>query len=777
LEHGLLVGDDLCEALAMSRFVSVLSLSLVALIATPAVIRGAPGAADLEARFDAAISPAEMGEWMKTMAAEPNHVSSPHDKLNAELTLKQFKDWGWDAKIETFKVLYPTPLQVGLDLVGKKPFKATLTEAPVPGDATSSRTKDQLPAYVAFQGDGDVTAPLVYVNYGMPDDYKALERMGVDVKGKIVIARYGQGWRGLKPKLAHEHGAVGCIIYSDPHDDGFAVDEVYPKGGARPPQGFQRGSVADMPLYPGDPLTPGVGATDGAKRLTRETAGSILKIPVLPISYGDAEHFLTALEGRVAPGNWRGGLAITYHVGGTDAAKAHLVVKSEWSLKTLYDVVAIMKGSELPDQWVLRGNHHDGWVFGASDPLSGHIAMMAEAKAIGQLVKSGWRPKRTLVYLSWDGEEPMLLGSTEWAETHAAELKQKGLVYINTDNNERGFLGVGGSHSLEDFVAKAAADVVDPQTGVSVDARRRARALTAAGSAGANERTRDLAKIAADPSKDYPLDPLGSGSDYSSFLQHLGLAALNVGYGGEGNDGGVYHSAYDTWEHHSKFVDPGFAYDAALAKVAGRLALRISEADLPVQRYGDFANTVSTYLDEVKKLADRKRDEQVAQAKMFATNAFKLSDDPTLTRGQPTPLKVVPFFNFSPIDNAVTRLKASAKAYDAALASKGAGLPAAKKGKLVELAGRTEQALLMEPGLPGGRGWYKNMIYAPGRLTGYGAKTLPGVREAIEDERWADVETYAGLVGKALTAYADRLDEGVALINSSAPASRDSRAN
>jgi N-acetylated-alpha-linked acidic dipeptidase len=756
----------------MPRSPSVLALALVTLVAAPTLVPGAPSAADLETRFDAAISPAEMSDWMKTMAAEPNHVGSAHNKRNAEMTLKRFKDWGWDAKIETFKVLYPTPMQVGLELLGGKGFKATLTEAPIPGDTTSSHTKDQLPAYVAFQGDGDVTAPLVFVNYGMPDDYKALERLGVDVRGKIVIARYGRGWRGLKPKLAHDHGAVGCIIYSDPRDDGYSVDDVYPRGAARPAQAFQRGSVADMTLYPGDPLTPGVGATDGARRLTREAAPTILKLPVLPISYGDAEHFLSALEGRVVPPDWRGSLAMTYHVGGTDAVKAHLVVRSEWSLKTLYNVVAIMKGSELPEQWVLRGNHHDGWVFGATDPLSGHIAMMAEAKAIGQLVRSGWRPKRTLVYLSWDGEEPMLLGSTEWAEAHAAELRKKGLVYINSDSNARGFLRVGGSHSLESYVTRVATDVIDPQTRVSVDARRRAGAMTASVAAGASERTKEVGKIAADPSKEYPLDALGSGSDYSSFLQHLGLTSLNVGYGGEGSGGGVYHSAYDTWEHHSRFVDPGFAYAGALAKTTGRLVLRMSEADLPVQRYGAFANTVSTYLDEVKRLADRKREEQIAEAKLFAANAFKLSDDPTLSSGPPTPLKVVPYFNFAPIENAVARLKASAKAYDAALAAKGAALPAAKKSKLVELAGRTEQALLMEPGLPGGRGWYKNMLYAPGRFTGYGAKTLPGVREAIEDERWTDVDTYAAMIGKALTAYAARLDEGVALINGSSASAK-----
>jgi N-acetylated-alpha-linked acidic dipeptidase len=742
------------------------SLLAAGLLATPVLSQQAP--ANIESRFDAFIAPKEMDGWMKKMAAEPNHVGSPHDKANAEDTLARFKAWGWDAKIETFDVLYPTPTRVSLDLVAPRRFKATLTEGPVAGDATSSRTKDELPAYVAFQGDGDVTAPLVYVNYGMPDDYRALERMGVDVNGKIVIARYGQGWRGLKPKLAQDHGAVGCIIYSDPRDDGFSVDDAYPKGAARPAQGVQRGSVADMPLYPGDPLTPGYGATKDAVRLKREEAPTLLKIPVLPISYGDAEKFLGALEGRVVPSNWRGAMPITYHVGGTDAAKAHLVVKSEWSLKPAYNVVAKMEGSQYPDQWVMRGNHHDGWVFGASDPISGHIAMMAEAKAIGELVKTGWRPKRTLVYLSWDAEEPMLLGSTEWVETHAAELKQKGLIYVNTDGNGRGFLGVDGNHAFQNFVSKVAADVKDPQTGVSVDQRRRAGAMVDGAAPGAGERAKAIAKTAGD-NKDIPLDPLGSGSDYSSFVQHLGIGSLNVGYGGEGNSGGVYHSAYDTYEHHSKFVDPGFAYAAALAKTTGRIVLRMSEQDLPVQRYGDFADTVSTYLDEVKALAGNKREAQTLQAKIIAAGAYKLADDPTETSGPPTPLKTVPFFNLAPLENAVVRLKASAKAYDAALASKGTGLSADVKGRLVALAGRTEQAMTTEPGLPGGRGWYKNMIYAPGRFTGYGAKTLPGVREAIEDERWEDVDTYAVLTAKALDAYSDRLDEGVALMGGPAP--------
>ena len=744
----------------MRRTLTAIAALLVFAAAGPALAQSS----DLERRFDAQISPAEMSAWMKDLASQPNHVGSAHDKANAEALLAKYKSWGWDARIETFSVLYPTPITVGLELISPTPFKATLTEAPIPGDESSSRTADQLPAYVAFQGDGDVTAPLVYVNYGMPADYDALERMGVSVKGKIVIARYGAGWRGLKPKLAQDHGAVGTIIYSDPRDDGYATDDVYPKGAARPAGGFQRGSVAQMPLYPGDPLTPGVGATEKAKRLKREDAPSLLKIPVLPISYGDAQHFLAALDGNVVPSAWRGSLPITYHVGGSEAAKAHIVVKSDWSQKPIYNVVATMKGSTWPDQWVLRGNHHDGWVFGASDPLSGNVAMLAEAKAIGGLVAQGWKPKRTLVYLSWDAEEPLLLGSTEWVETHADELKAKGLIYINSDSNGRGFLDVGGSHAFEHLVTQVADDVTDPQTGVSVAKRLRAALQVGASQTGASEALKAQAKVAADPSRDLAIDALGSGSDYSAFLQHVGLASLNIGYGGEGSSGGVYHSAYDTWEHHSRFVDPGFAYAGALAKTGGRLVLRLADADLPLQRYSNFADTVATYLDQVKKLADSKRDMADTQAKLLAAGAYKLADDPKETRGDPTPLKAVPHFNFAPLEDAVDHLKRSAKAYDAALAAKGGALSPDAKARLSKLTQGIEQTLTPEVGLPG-RPWYKNLVYAPGTFTGYGAKTLPGVREAIEEERWADADQYSALTAQALNDYAAELDKAVKLIN------------
>jgi N-acetylated-alpha-linked acidic dipeptidase len=720
--------------------------------------------AAVEKAFDAAIDPVEMGAWLKQMSSEPNHVGSPHDKANAEFTLAKFREWGWDAHIEEFQVLYPTPISETLELVAPKPFTVALQEKPIPGDSSATAKDPALPAYVAYQGDGDVTAPLVYVNYGMQADYKALQRMGIDVKGKIIITRYGGGWRGLKPLLAQMHGAVGCIIYSDPADDGYANDAVYPDGPQRPAQGIQRGSVADMPIYPGDPLTPGIGSTKNAKRIPRAQAKTILKIPALPIGYGDAQVLLASLEGNVVPSDWKGGLPITYRVGGTPKAVVHMAVTSDWSLKTIYDVIATMKGSQWPDQWVMRGNHRDGWVFGASDPLSGHVALMAEAKSIGELAKSGWRPKRTLVYASWDAEEPMLLGSTEWVETHAAELKQKLVVYINSDGNARGFLYVGGSHDFQHLVNQVANDVIDPETQVSVAERLRAGLRALAASPDSNPIVEIKAKIVADPKKDFPIDPLGSGSDFSSYVEHLGTPAINLGYGGEGDANGVYHSRYDTYEHHSRFVDPGFVYDALLAKTAGRMLLRIADSDLPVQRVTDFSDTIGVLLDDVKKLADTRREAQEKQAAMLKDNVYTLAADPTQTNGLPTALKAVPTFDFKPLEDATVKLKKSAEAYDAALAKNGAALPPDRLAKLQGLMLTIDQTLAPDTGLPG-RAWYKNLIYAPGRFTGYGAKTLPGIREGIEDERFDDAAKYIPLTAKAIDAYAARLDEATAVLN------------
>jgi N-acetylated-alpha-linked acidic dipeptidase len=735
--------------------------SLRYVLAACAIATAAPAETPF-AQFDSLIHPEDLGSWLKTMASAPNQVGSAHDKANADFELDLFRKWGWDAHLEIYDVLYPTPISETLEMMAPDKFTATLTEKPVQGDLSSAHQQGGLPAYVAYQGDGDVTAPLVYVNYGMRDDYLALQRMGIDVRGKIVIARYGKGWRGLKPRLAQDHGAVGCIIYSDPADDGYAVDKTYPDGPMRPPQGIQRGSVADMTLFPGDPLTPGIGATPAAPRLTRETAPTIMKIPVLPISYADAQHFLAALDGPVAPIGFRGALPITYHVG-PGAAIAHLAVKSDWKQVPIYDVIATLRGSTYPDQWVIRGNHHDGWVFGASDPLSGQIALLAEAKALGALAAQGIRPKRTLVYASWDAEEPMLLGSTEWVESHVPELKSHAVLYVNSDTNTRGILSAGGSGDLTHLVNVVAGEITDPQTHVSIGERARAKLRVDGAAPGADAEDVADAKFAANPAHDFPIAALGSGSDFSSFLQHAGIPALDIGFEGEGQVGGVYHSAYDTFEHHSRFGDPGFTYDALLAKTIGHIVLHAADDDLPPERAGDFADLVAVYVQEIKTLADREREEAEAQAALLRAHAYTLAADPAKPGAPPQPLDPVPFLEFASLDNAVRHLAESAKAYDAALAHKGAALPPDSLVKLQALILPIDQTLAPETGLPG-RPWYKNLVYAPGRFTGYGVKTLPGVREAIEERRWNDANRYSQLTAEALDAYANRLDEARALL-------------
>lgn len=733
--------------------------------APPAILGFSPAAAAteqaLEARFDAQLSPVAIRERLRRLSAEPNQVGSPHDKANAEWVLQQFKAWGFDAHIEVFQVLYPTPKSETLELLepGKPAYAAALTEPAVPGDASSSQTANVLPAYVAYQGDGDVTAELVYVNYGMPDDYKALARMGIDVRGKIVIARYGAGWRGLKPKLAQEHGAVGCIIYSDPAEDGYGAGDAYPKGGWRPAQSLQRGSVVDLTTYAGDPLTPGVGATADAKRLTRETAPTILKIPVLPISYGEAVHFLSALAGPSVPRGWRGTLPITYHPG-PGPAKVHLAVSSNWDLKPIYDVIAVMKGSEAPDEWVIRGNHRDGWVMGANDPLSGQSAMLEEAKALGVLAKSGWKPRRTIVYASWDGEEPGLIGSTEWVEQHATELARKGVIYINSDSNGRGVLEGSGSYSTLRLATQAAEGVKDPETGVSVATRQRASIQANAASGGSDEQ-RAMARAAA-AGADLTFGPMGSGSDYTPFVQHLGVASLNLEFGGENSGAGVYHSLYDDFEHYDRFGDPGYAYGVALAQTAGHIVLRAADAEVDPFAFKDLADRVIQHLTELKKLNADARDHAAQTNRLLDAGAFRLAADPTQAYADPPRAAPVPALDFAPLDAAAAKLTASAAAYDAALAAS-PKLDRAKRARLNALLQSVEQTLTDPDGLPN-RPWYRNLLYAPGVLTGYGAKTVPGVREAIEGERWSEAQAYIVRTARALDQCAARLNAATALL-------------
>ena len=706
----------------------------------------------LESRFDALLSAADERGWMRRLASAPNHVGSPHDRDNAVYLRDLFRGWGWDAKLEEYSVLYPTPKELVVELTAPTRFRAKLQEPAVDGDGTSSQVADELPPYNIFGADGEAEAELVYVNRGMPDDYKELEREGVSVAGRIVIVRYGGGWRGLKPKLAYEHGAVGCLIYSDPRDDGYGAGDVYPDGGYRPRDAVQRGSVGDITLYSGDPLTPGVGATPGAPRLALKDAPVILKIPVLPLSYADAEPLLAALGGRVAPAEWRGGLPLTYHIG-PGPAHVHLKVSSDWRQRPLYDVIARLRGAVEPDRWIIRGNHHDAWVFGATDPMSGTVALLSEAKALGQLYRQGWRPRRTVIYASWDGEESGLMGSTEWVESHAAELQAKAVLYVNSDMNGRGHLDAGGSHALQRLVSEAARDVTDPETHASVLARATAVRRVAAQEGGHG---------AAAGAAEFSLSALGSGSDYTPFLQHLGIDSLNLGFSGEG-DYGVYHSAYDSFDHFRRFVDPSFEYGVALAKLAGRIVLRAAQAELLPTQAGDFANSAGSYVEELHKLAEATRSAGRETDRLLDDGSFVLAADPLATRSPPAREPEAPALEFTALDQAVERLKRSARAFDTAYESACAGSDAPsreRRERMNATLGSLEETLLSERGLPG-RPWYRHMLYAPGMRTGYGVKTMPGIREAIEEHRFEEAAHYVRVVADALDAYAAALDRAI----------------
>jgi N-acetylated-alpha-linked acidic dipeptidase len=709
----------------------------------------------LEARFDAQLRKENMREWMRRLSARPHHVGSAYDRENAEFMAGLFRSWGYDAALERFDVLFPTPKTRVLELVAPERYTARLAEPPLREDKTSAQTDEQLPVYNAYSKDGDVTAPLVYVNYGVPRDYDELERRGVDVRGKIVIARYGGSWRGIKPKVAAERGAVGCLIYSDPRDDGYFNGDVYPKGAWRNEWGAQRGSVADMPLFPGDPLTPGVGSVEGAKRLDIRSAPTLTKIPVMPISYGDALPLLRHLGGPVAPASWRGALPVTYHVGPGPAA-VHLKLEFNWDIKPVFNVVARLKGSERPDEWVVRGNHHDAWVNGTDDPISGMVALLEEARAVGELVKAGWRPKRTVVYCAWDGEEPGLLGSTEWAEAHAEELRRHAVAYINSDSNGRGFLDVAGSHTLEKFVGEVARDVTDPEKRISVGQRARAR-LILNGSAEERKEARERAGMR--------IGALGSGSDYTPFLQHLGVAALNVGFGGE-DGGGSYHSVYDSFDHYTRFGDPTGDYGVALAQVAGRFTLRLAEADTLPLSFDNFADTVARYVKELTKLADDTREEIAEKNRRIDEGTYAAVFDPTETYVAPRAEQPAPALDFAPLQSALARLQESAKGYQAAFSSSTAQERLRSKQTQAQLDAvlmSFERSMTRDAGLPR-RPWFKHQIYAPGFYTGYGVKTIPGVREAVEQHDWKEAAEQLTLAAATLQQVASEIDRATAIL-------------
>jgi N-acetylated-alpha-linked acidic dipeptidase len=734
----------------LPRLLVALMLALPAAVPAEVPQQGtAAGARELEGRFLAIPSPDNMREAMRRLSARPHHVGSPYGRENAEWLLARFREWGWDAQIESFDVLFPTPKERLVEMIEPTRFRLALDEPAVAVDPTSGQKAEQLPTYNAYSTDGDATGPLVYVNYGLPEDYEQLERLGVSVQGKVVLARYGRSWRGIKPKVAAEHGALACLIYSDPRDDGYFGGDVFPKGPMRPMDGVQRGSVMDFPSSnPGDPLTPGAGATKDARRLAVEDAPSLTRIPVLPISYGDAQPLLTALGGPLAPEGWRGALAVPYHVG-PGPAKVHVKLAFHWDMKPVHDVVARIPGSQWPDEWIVRGNHHDAWVNGAEDPISGLVPLLEEARAIGQLRKEGWQPKRTLVYCAWDGEEPMLLGSTEWAEAHAEELRRHAVAYVNTDGNGRGYLGAAGSHTLERLVNDVAREVKDPEANVSVWKRAQAKALADASSA--EERKEIRARV------NLPLDALGSGSDYTAFIDHLGVASLNLGFGGE-DDGGIYHSIYDDFYWYTHFADTDFVYGRALAQTVGLVVLRLSEAELLPFEFGALADTLQEYQKDLKKLLGRKQDEVAERNRQLDEGVFQATNDPRRPTVAPAKENVPPHLNFAPLENALAALQASAERYGkakAALAER--ALAPDALARVNALLIRSERVLLSPEGLLR-RPWYKHLLYAPGTYAGYGAKTLPGAREAIELKRYAEADGEIARIAKVVQDEAALVD-------------------
>ena len=718
---------------------------------------------DWEKKFQDAVVPDNIRENMRRLSARPHHVGSPYDKDNAEWMLSKFKEWGFDAHIETFNVLFPTPKERIVELTGPTKFRAKLQEPILAIDPTSNQTAEQLPTYNAYSADGDVTAPLIYVNQGNRDDYEQLDRLGISVKGVIVIARYGGGWRGIKPKVAAEHGAVGCIIYSDPRGDGYFQGDDYPSGGWRPKDGVQRGSVMDTD-YPGDPLTPGVGATAEAKRLDIKDAKTITKIPVLPISYADAQPLLAALKGPVAPQEWRGGLPITYHVG-PGPATVHLKVASNWDLKPLYDVIAKLHGSD-DNHWVIRGNHHDAWVNGADDPISGMSAVLEEARALGEMHKQGWTPKRTIIYCAWDGEEPGLLGSVEWVETHREELQQHAVAYLNSDGNERGFMMPGGTQDLQALISEVAKDIQDPETKMTVFQRSH---LASIAQAKDDDERKDLHKRS-----DLVVHALGDGSDFTAFQDFAGISTLSIEFGDE-DDGTQYHSIYDDFYWYTHFVDTDFVYGRALAQTGGTTMMRLADADLLPFDYSPQADAIAKYESELEKILKDKQEEFTERNLQLKEGVFTATTDPRRPL-QPPPAEVVPpFINFAPMKNAIELLKKSAERYSKALSdwhTKGSPVlsPQALETVNSDLL-RVPRLFLNEKGLPE-RPWFKNQIYAPGAYTGYGAKPIAAVREYMDEKKWKEAETQVPGVAKVIETAAgginqaaDNLEKAIAQVH------------
>ncbi|HWQ02884.1 MAG TPA: M28 family metallopeptidase, partial [Candidatus Nitrosotenuis sp.] len=530
---------------------------------------------------------------LRFLTSEPHMAGTEGSRRVAEYIRDKFRSYGLDVELKTYRVWLPQPKEVSLELIAPERKNLGTQEEPLDGDKDTSHP-EIVRGFNGYSASGEVKAPVVYVNYGLPEDYKRLRELGVNPEGKIALARYGRSFRGVKARVAEENKAVGLIIYSDPADDGYVAGDIYPKGPYRPSSGIQRGSVYYGFFYSGDPLTPGVAATEKAKRLDPAEARSLPRIPVMPINYRDAHEILSRLEGPRVPREWQGGLPFSYHTGGGPAA-VHMKVEMDYELRAIYNPVARIRGAS-DDEWVVIGNHHDAWVFGAVDPSSGTTTMLETARAFGDLVRAGWKPRRTIVLACWDAEEFGLIGSVEWVEEFRAELQAKAVAYINVDSAVSGpNFGASATPSLRALVREAARAVPDPRTGRSVyDAwkenteRGQARRRSTVGT-----------ESPASLDTEVPLGVLGSGSDFTPFYQHAGIPALDFGFGG---DYGVYHSMYDNFSWMKRWGDPNFAYHVTAARMLGVLTTRLAEADVLPFDMSTYAAEIQRYAGELNRL-------------------------------------------------------------------------------------------------------------------------------------------------------------------------------
>jgi N-acetylated-alpha-linked acidic dipeptidase len=684
-----------------------------------------------EEDFRAVPAPASAREHLRKLTAEPHVAGTKEDYATAIYVRDQMRSYGIPSELKEYEVLLPYPKQPGIvELIRPRRERLAVKEAIVPEDPSSSNPKI-IPLFNGYSPSGDVTAPLVYVNYGLPPDYEALKTLGVDVKGKIAIARYGNSFRGVKAQVAEQNGAVGLIIYSDPADDGYGQGDVYPKGPWRPASSAQRGSVQFLSTSPGDPLTPGRPALPGVPRLKIEEVTNMPRIPVQPISYGDARRLLEPLRGPVRPRGFQGGLPFAYHVGGTEFVQVHLKTQMDFQVRKIWNVISIIEGAEEKDRWVVMGNHRDAWTFGAVDPNSGSSAMLEVGRGFGALLKKGWKPRRTIMLCSWDGEEYGLLGSTEWAEENADELKQKAVAYLNVDSAVSGAnFGAASVPSMWKLIRSATRDIKDPKTGQTVYQRWQDRAREQQPDADMT----DAAKGSDTAIAEARIGALGSGSDFTPFLQHLGVPSSDMGFGG---DYGVYHSAYDSFYWMSHFGDPTFAYHVTAAQLWGTIAMRLADASgLPLD-YRDYAGQVREFFDESMKTAKRRKldggfdptpmnkaiekfaeeAERVEKARQDTVNEIERSRNETNTR-------------------AVAKLK---RINDALLA--------------------VERSLIDDRGLRG-RSWYRHQIYAPGTYTGYAAQPLPDFRQALEDRSSGNAKEALDRIVAALDRASETLRKG-----------------